>query len=50
MDADKELKKDKPKTSKQHSNEELTEKYVKGLMNHSSYKRRGGAIRQVRQG
>lgn len=28
--------------------EELTEKDIKELMNHSSYRRRSGAIRQVR--
>lgn len=35
--------------NKIHSNrEKLTEKDIKELMGHSSYKRTGGAIRQVR--
>lgn len=50
MNADKELKEKRPKTSKQHSKEKLTESEIKKLMEHSSYERRGGVIRQVRQG
>lgn len=48
---DKELKRKQPGgNSKQHSKKELTEKEVKELMRHSSYKRGPGGIRQVRQG
>lgn len=51
MNAEKKLKGKQPGNSKQHSNKrELTEREVEELMSHSSYKRRGGAIRQVRQG
>ena len=50
MDAEGKIKGKQPGSSRQHSEEKLTEKYVEGLMKHSSYKRRGGAIRQVRQG
>mgnify|MGYP006958018498 CR=1 FL=1 len=50
---DKELKRNQTGVnSKQHSKskEKLTEKEIKELMKHSSYERRGGSIRQVRQG
>ena len=50
MNADKKVKEQQPGSSRQHSEEKLTEKEVERLMEHSSYKRRGGAIRQVRQG
>ena len=51
MDVDSKIKEEQQFTNgKQHSNKKLTEKEVKELMRHSSYERRGGAIRQVRQG
>lgn len=50
MDADKKVKGKQTGNSKQHSKEKLTEKEVEKLMRHSSYERRGGVIRQVRQG
>lgn len=34
---------------KRHSKKKLTERDYEELMKHSSYKRTGGAIRQVRQ-
>jgi hypothetical protein len=34
---------------KKHSKEKLTERDCEELMRHSSYRRTGGAIRQVRQ-
>lgn len=45
------IKTNQPKTYSKlkHSDEKLTEKEIKDLMSHSSYKRcSGGAIRQVR--
>jgi len=50
VNADKKVKGKQPGNSKQHSGEKLTEKVVKELMGHSSYKRGPGGIRQVRQG
>lgn len=49
MNADKKVKGKQQDNSKQHSSEKLTEKEIKELMRHSSYKRgHGGSIRQVK--
>ena len=50
MNAEGKIKEKQPGNSKQHSNKKLTEKEIEELMGHSAYKKRGGVIRQVRQG